>query len=168
MFFLVPALWCYITWKFKGGSPAGWTHRGDAWYTSPTSPPTLKIPKAHTPGVLPPNLTTGGRWIVYFPLGTCCPGVEMSSFLCNKLDILICSYIYLGSILHFYMPAHVISGKIHAKLYALIRQTSEFVHVLLRSLAGGWGLFSTISLILVIIFHNGCRKSLLYLRLSTD
>ena len=77
-------------------------------------------------------------------MGTCCPGVGMSSFLCNKLDILICSYIYLGSILHFYMPTHVISGKIHAKLYALIRQTSEFVHVLLRSLAGGLG----------IIFHN--------------
>ena len=37
----------------------------------------------------------------------------------------------------------------------LIRQTSEFGHVLLRSLANrGWGLFSTISLILVIIFHN--------------
>ena len=29
---------------------------------------------------------------------------------------------------------------------------------------GGWGLFSTISLILVIIFHYSCRKSLLYLR----
>jgi hypothetical protein len=156
----------------------------------PLLPPTLKIPKAHNPfchapGVFPPNLSTGGRLIVYFPMGTCCPGVGLSSFLRNKLDILICPYIYLGSISHFYMPAHVISGKIHAKLYALIRQTSEFGTFLLRSLAfykspillefssngglaqGGWGLFSTISLILVNIFHYSCRKNLLYLRPST-
>jgi hypothetical protein len=80
------------------------------------------------------------------------------------------------------MPGHVISGKVHAKLYRVIRRTSEFGYILLRSLAfykspillefssngglarRGWGLFSTISLILVIIFHYSCRKSLLYLR----
>ena len=32
---------------------------------------------------------------------------------------------------------------------------------------GGWGLFSTISLILVIIFHYSCRKYSRYLRPST-
>jgi hypothetical protein len=76
------------------------------------------------------------------------------------------------------MYLHAKSGKIHAE----IRGTSEFGHVLLRSLAlykspillefssnGGlahtpWGLFSTKSLILVIIFHNACRKYSRYLR----
>jgi hypothetical protein len=64
------------------------------------------------------------------------------------------------------MPEHVISGKIHAKLYRVTRETSEFGTFLLRSLAlysspillefssngglaqGGWGLFSTKGLIL--------------------
>ena len=80
------------------------------------------------------------------------------------------------------MYLHVKFGKIHAvirvfsELYFRVWQcfTSEFgiykSPILLEfssngGLApGGWGLFSTKSLILVNIFHNSCRKSLLYLR----
>lgn len=134
--------------------------------------------------------TPGGKFVPRQTPGvsrqTLLPGVYLSSFLCNKLDILICPYVQICRISDYYMPEHVISGKIHAKLYEVIRQTSEFGYILLPSLAfyrapillefssnGGlahtpWGLFSTISLFLQIIFHNSCRNSLLYLRLSTD
>ena len=133
--------------------------------------------------------TPGGKFVPRQTPGvsrqTLIPGGYLSKFLRNKLDILICPYIQICRISDYYMPEHVISGKIHAKLYRVIRRTSEFGTFLLRSLAfykspillefssngglalRGWGLFSTKRLILQIIFHNSCRKSLLYLRLST-
>jgi len=39
------------------------------------------------------------------------------------------------------------------KFMQVIRETSEFGSVLLQSLARGWGLLSTVSLILVTIIH---------------
>lgn len=83
------------------------------------------------------------------------------------------------------MYLHAKSGKIHAEirvfseLYFRVWQcfTSEFGIYKSPTLLefssngglaqGGWGLFSTKSLILVNIFHNACRKSLLYFPPST-